>query len=291
MSDFPAFLLPTRRPAAAALLFLPSRPRARRRRRRSQGPECHRDQGDEIVLCDIVELSGPSWRRTRRGAARTEGPEGGRGAGGSRRHRHRRPALAGLLARRRHDRRAGAGRGTISVANATIGAMLEARARRCSRSSRAANTTWSAWPDLRHRQARGTSRPSCALSASATSTAKVRRIGPTVEPRFQQGRSISASHQPEAAGERGRPRADQDRAELQRRGAAHRGAVFGAGTVVQVIKRDRVETKRVETGLMSGGQSRSATASSKATRRRPRRRAAPRGRSGAAGGGGGEYGK
>ena len=27
-----------------------------------------------------------------------------------------------------------------------------------------------------------------------------------------------------------------------------------AGTVVQVVKRQRIETKRVETGLMSGGQ-------------------------------------
>jgi multidrug efflux pump subunit AcrA (membrane-fusion protein) len=28
----------------------------------------------------------------------------------------------------------------------------------------------------------------------------------------------------------------------------------GAGTVVQVVRRQRVETKRVEVGLMSGGQ-------------------------------------
>ena len=59
-----------------------------------------------------------------------------------------------------------------------------------------------------------------------------------------------------------------------------------AGTVVQVVRRARVETRRVETGLMSAGQ---VEITSGLTGRRhrggARRRAAARGRSGAAGDG------
>ena len=61
-----------------------------------------------------------------------------------------------------------------------------------------------------------------------------------------------------------------------------------AGTVVQVVRRARVETKQVEVGLMSGGQ----VEIRKGLHRRrhrggPRRRAAARRRPGARGDGGG----
>ncbi len=56
---------------------------------------------------------------------------------------------------------------------------------------------------------------------------KVRRIGPTVEPNIQQGMVyIGISSQKRLLLERERARADQDRAELQRRGAADRRAIF-----------------------------------------------------------------
>ena len=59
-----------------------------------------------------------------------------------------------------------------------------------------------------------------------------------------------------------------------------------AGTVVQVVRRDRVETKRVEAGLMSGGQVEvRERAGGRRHRGGARRRAAARRRSGAAGDG------
>ena len=59
-----------------------------------------------------------------------------------------------------------------------------------------------------------------------------------------------------------------------------------AGTVVQVIRRNRVETKRVEIGLMSGGKYRgSRWPQRRRYRRRPRRRDPARRRSGAPGDG------
>jgi len=84
---------------------------------------------------------------------------------------------------------------------------------------------------------------------------KIRRIGPTVQPEVQQGQvfiGISTNKRllVNAAGRA-----------LIKTGQSCNIAVpltavqYGsAGTVVQVIKRDRVETRRVEVGLMSGGQ-------------------------------------
>jgi multidrug efflux pump subunit AcrA (membrane-fusion protein) len=84
---------------------------------------------------------------------------------------------------------------------------------------------------------------------------KVRRIGPTVEPAVQQGQvfiGISTNRRLLVN--------DAGRA-LIKTGQSCNIAVpltavqYGsAGTVVQVIKRDHVETRRVEVGLMSGGQ-------------------------------------
>lgn len=83
---------------------------------------------------------------------------------------------------------------------------------------------------------------------------KVRRIGPTVEPNIQQGMVyIGISSQKRlllnASG----------RALIKTGQSCNVAAPLtsvqysSAGTVVQVIRRNRVETKRVETGLMSGG--------------------------------------
>ena len=59
-----------------------------------------------------------------------------------------------------------------------------------------------------------------------------------------------------------------------------------AGTVVQVVRRARVETRRVETGLMSAGQVEITSGRSRGRHRGgARRRAAARGRSGAGGDG------
>ncbi|GGI28226.1 RND transporter [Bradyrhizobium guangdongense] len=83
---------------------------------------------------------------------------------------------------------------------------------------------------------------------------KVRRIGPTVEPNIQQGMVyIGISPQkPLLLNASGRA--------LIKTGQSCNVAVpltavqySSAGTVVQVIRRNRVETKRVEIGLMSGG--------------------------------------
>jgi multidrug efflux pump subunit AcrA (membrane-fusion protein) len=83
---------------------------------------------------------------------------------------------------------------------------------------------------------------------------KVRRIGPTVEPNIQQGMvyvGISSQR---------RLLINSSGRALIKTGQSCNVAVpltavqySSAGTVVQVIRRNRVETKRVEIGLMSGG--------------------------------------
>lgn len=83
---------------------------------------------------------------------------------------------------------------------------------------------------------------------------KVRRIGPTVEPNIQQGMVyVGISSQK-------RLLLNASGRALIKTGQSCNVAVpltsvqySSAGTVVQVIRRNRVETKRVETGLMSGG--------------------------------------
>jgi len=83
---------------------------------------------------------------------------------------------------------------------------------------------------------------------------KVRRIGPTVEPNIQQGMVyIGISSQK-------RLLLNASGRALIKVGQSCNVAVpltavqySSAGTVVQVIRRNRVETKRVEVGLMSGG--------------------------------------
>jgi multidrug efflux pump subunit AcrA (membrane-fusion protein) len=83
---------------------------------------------------------------------------------------------------------------------------------------------------------------------------KVRRIGPTVEPNIQQGMVyIGISSQK-------RLLLNASGRALIKTGQSCNVAVpltavqySSAGTVVQVIRRNRVETKRVEVGLMSGG--------------------------------------
>ncbi|MBV8927383.1 MAG: HlyD family efflux transporter periplasmic adaptor subunit [Bradyrhizobium sp.] len=84
---------------------------------------------------------------------------------------------------------------------------------------------------------------------------KVRRIGPTVEPAVQQGQVFIGVNTNRRLLVNASGRA------LIKTGQSCNVAVpltavqYGdAGTVVQVVKRDRIETRRVEVGLMSGGQ-------------------------------------
>ncbi len=83
---------------------------------------------------------------------------------------------------------------------------------------------------------------------------KVRRIGPTVEPNIQQGMVYIGISSQKRLLLKASGRA------LIKTGQSCNVAVpltavqySSAGTVVQVIRRNRVETKRVEIGLMSGG--------------------------------------
>jgi HlyD family secretion protein len=84
---------------------------------------------------------------------------------------------------------------------------------------------------------------------------KVRRIGPTVQPEVQQGQVFIGINTNKRLLVNAAGRA------LIKTGQSCNIAVpltavqYGsAGTVVQVVKRDRIETRRVEVGLMSGGQ-------------------------------------
>src|SRR6516165_10679947 len=87
---------------------------------------------------------------------------------------------------------------------------------------------------------------------------KVRRIGPTVEPNSQLGQVFLAI----TANNTGRKLlVNASGRALIKTGQSCNVAVpltavqYGsAGTVVQVVKRSRIETRRVEVGLMSGGQ-------------------------------------
>jgi multidrug efflux pump subunit AcrA (membrane-fusion protein) len=83
---------------------------------------------------------------------------------------------------------------------------------------------------------------------------KVRKIGPTVEPNIQQGMAYIGISTPRRLLLNSSGRA------LIKTGQSCNVAVpltavqySPAGTVVQIIRRNRVETKRVEIGLMSGG--------------------------------------
>jgi multidrug efflux pump subunit AcrA (membrane-fusion protein) len=92
------------------------------------------------------------------------------------------------------------------------------------------------------------------IAGSGDLDGKVRRIGPTVEPNIQQGMVyIGISSQK-------RLLLNASGRALIKTGQSCNVAVpltavqyTSAGTVVQVIRRNRVETKRVEIGLMSGG--------------------------------------
>jgi multidrug efflux pump subunit AcrA (membrane-fusion protein) len=92
------------------------------------------------------------------------------------------------------------------------------------------------------------------IAGSGDIDGKVRRIGPTVEPNIQQGMVyIGITSQK-------RLLLNASGRALIKTGQSCNVAVpltavqySPAGTVVQVIRRNRVETKRVEIGLMSGG--------------------------------------
>jgi multidrug efflux pump subunit AcrA (membrane-fusion protein) len=94
------------------------------------------------------------------------------------------------------------------------------------------------------------------LVGSGDVDGKVRRIAPTIQPEAQLGQvyiSLSNSNRRILVNASGRA--------LIKTGQSCNVAVpltavqYGsAGTVVQVVKRSRIETRRVETGLMSGGQ-------------------------------------
>ncbi|MBP0115453.1 MULTISPECIES: efflux RND transporter periplasmic adaptor subunit [Bradyrhizobium] len=92
------------------------------------------------------------------------------------------------------------------------------------------------------------------IAGAGDISGKVRRIGPTVEPNIQQGMVyIGISSQK-------RLLLNASGRALIKTGQSCNVAVpltavqySSAGTVVQVIRRNRVETKRVEIGLMSGG--------------------------------------
>ena len=84
---------------------------------------------------------------------------------------------------------------------------------------------------------------------------KVRRVGPTVQPEVQQGQVFigitTNRHLLVNSSARALIKVGQSCNVAVPLTAVQYGS---AGTVVQVVKRQRIETKRVEIGLMSGGQ-------------------------------------
>jgi HlyD family secretion protein len=85
---------------------------------------------------------------------------------------------------------------------------------------------------------------------------KVRRIAPTIEPNSQLGQAVIAVTTNRRLLVNSSGRASITTGKSCNNVAVPLTAVLygSAGTVVQVVRRARVETKRVEVGLMSGGQ-------------------------------------
>ncbi|MBO4227401.1 efflux RND transporter periplasmic adaptor subunit [Bradyrhizobium neotropicale] len=84
---------------------------------------------------------------------------------------------------------------------------------------------------------------------------KVRRVAPTVEPNSQLGQVVVGINAPRRLLVNSSGRAQIRTGQSCGVSVPLTAILYGsAGTVVQVIKRDRVETRRVETGLMQAGQ-------------------------------------
>ncbi|MFH0297013.1 HlyD family efflux transporter periplasmic adaptor subunit [Bradyrhizobium sp. 31Argb] len=84
---------------------------------------------------------------------------------------------------------------------------------------------------------------------------KVRRVAPTVEPNSQLGQVVVGINAPRRLLVNSSGRAQIKTGQSCGVAVPLTAILYGtAGTVVQVIKRDRVETRRVETGLMQAGQ-------------------------------------
>ena len=84
---------------------------------------------------------------------------------------------------------------------------------------------------------------------------KVRRIAPTVEPNSQLGQVFIGVTSNQRLLVNSSARALIKTGQSCNVAVPLTAVLYGtAGTVVQVVRRDRVETRRVEVGLMSGGQ-------------------------------------
>ncbi|MCA1457443.1 HlyD family efflux transporter periplasmic adaptor subunit [Bradyrhizobium sp. BRP22] len=84
---------------------------------------------------------------------------------------------------------------------------------------------------------------------------KVRRVAPTVEPNSQLGQVVVGINAPRRLLVNSGGRAEIKTGQSCGVALPLTAILYGsAGTVVQVVKRDRVETRRVETGLMQAGQ-------------------------------------
>jgi HlyD family secretion protein len=84
---------------------------------------------------------------------------------------------------------------------------------------------------------------------------KVRRVAPTVEPNSQLGQVVVGINAPRRLLVNSSGRAQIKTGQSCGVAVPLTAILYGsAGTVVQVIKHDRVETRRVETGLMQAGQ-------------------------------------
>jgi HlyD family secretion protein len=84
---------------------------------------------------------------------------------------------------------------------------------------------------------------------------KVRRVAPTVEPNSQLGQAFIGITTNRRLPVNGAGRAEIKTGQSCGVAVPLTAVLYGtAGTVVQVVKRARIETRRVEVGLMSGGQ-------------------------------------
>jgi hypothetical protein len=84
---------------------------------------------------------------------------------------------------------------------------------------------------------------------------KVRRIAPTIEPNSQLGQAVISVTTTRRLMVNASGRAQIKTGQSCGVSVPLTAILYGtAGTVVQVVRRQRVETRRVETGLMSAGQ-------------------------------------
>ncbi len=185
----------------------------------------------KACFANTVEVSGQHHSARRDpGAARADGAEGRRSAGGCRRYRHRGSEFGAVepAGGRPGDRASAGGGAGLGLERGGRARRPRPRANRCSPSSRGASSTSSAWcatRDIAKLAVNQTAR--IKVIGAGDVDGRVRRLSTTVRAQQPARPGVRRHHhQPPPAGEFVRAGADQNRPKLRRVGAAHRYSLW-----------------------------------------------------------------